>query len=59
MIAHVIKKSSKGPKTEMSLKSLPGVPHKGSRALAKLHKQRRSVARAYGGVLTHDEVRER
>mmetsp|Transcript_17741 Transcript_17741/g.15658 ORF Transcript_17741/g.15658 Transcript_17741/m.15658 type:complete len:81 (+) Transcript_17741:186-428(+) len=43
----------------MSKASLPGVKHLGSRALKKLAKSKRSVARPYGGVINHSECRER
>mmetsp|Transcript_6256 Transcript_6256/g.4720 ORF Transcript_6256/g.4720 Transcript_6256/m.4720 type:complete len:93 (+) Transcript_6256:31-309(+) len=40
-------------------KRLPGLPRKTTQKFGRLTRTKRTVARAYGGVLSHADVRER
>eukprot|EP00996_Jenningsia_fusiforme_P002049 NODE_2894_length_1094_cov_614.673684_g2655_i0.p1 GENE.NODE_2894_length_1094_cov_614.673684_g2655_i0~~NODE_2894_length_1094_cov_614.673684_g2655_i0.p1 ORF type:complete len:117 (+),score=20.34 NODE_2894_length_1094_cov_614.673684_g2655_i0:70-420(+) len=61
LVVHYRKKRDRGPKTPKSLghKPIPGIPH--MRAMDRHRAKHRllTVSRAYGGVLTHDIVRDR
>eukprot|EP01001_Neometanema_parovale_P001047 NODE_11182_length_559_cov_624.880734_g10900_i0.p1 GENE.NODE_11182_length_559_cov_624.880734_g10900_i0~~NODE_11182_length_559_cov_624.880734_g10900_i0.p1 ORF type:complete len:127 (-),score=29.05 NODE_11182_length_559_cov_624.880734_g10900_i0:119-499(-) len=55
------KKGSKGPRTPATLghKKIAGIKHMSAMERANAKKKDLTVSRAYGGVLTHDLVRER
>jgi len=59
LVAQYIAKRAKGPVCAETGKSLPGIPHLTTQKLGRLHKTKRTVARAYGGVLSGPVVRDR
>mmetsp|Transcript_34158 Transcript_34158/g.61205 ORF Transcript_34158/g.61205 Transcript_34158/m.61205 type:complete len:119 (-) Transcript_34158:768-1124(-) len=61
LVVQYRKKLSKGPMTPASLgsKPIPGIKHLRTMERKRARHRELTVSRAYGGVLTHDLVRER
>jgi large subunit ribosomal protein L34e len=59
LVAHYLKKRANGPRCAESGKPLAGIPHIKTEQLKRLPKNRRTVARAYGGVLSPNVLKER
>nr|AGM32239.1 ribosomal protein L34e [Coptotermes formosanus] len=59
LVAHYLKKRSNGMKCEKTGKIIHGIPHIQTKKLRKLKKNQRTVARAYGGKLTGEVVKEK
>jgi large subunit ribosomal protein L34e len=58
-VAHYLKKRANGPRCAETGKPLAGIPHIKTEQLKRLPKNRRTVARAYGGVLSGSVLKER
>lgn len=59
LVAQYIKKRAKGMICAETGKPLAGIPHLDTHKLAALPKNRRTVARPYGGVYCGDVVKDR
>jgi large subunit ribosomal protein L34e len=58
-VAQYLTKRAKGPRCAETGKPLAGIPHLTTQKLKRLPKNQRTVARAYGGVLSGPVVRDR
>merc|ERR1712093_648182 len=61
LVAHYVDKRSKGPQTAIttSTQRLGGLKKMRNAKYGRLDKHERRVSRAYGGVLTHTELKQR
>jgi large subunit ribosomal protein L34e len=59
LVAQYLGKRAKGPRCAETGKALPGIPHLTTQKLKRLTRNKRTVARAYGGVLSGPVVRDR
>jgi large subunit ribosomal protein L34e len=59
LVAHYLVKRAKGPRCAITGKSLPGIPHITTQKIKRLRKTKRTVSRAYGGVLSASVVKDR
>jgi large subunit ribosomal protein L34e len=59
LVAHYISKRSKGQMCAETGKNLPGIPHITTEKLRLLPRNKRTVARPYGGALSGPVLRDR
>jgi large subunit ribosomal protein L34e len=59
LVAQYLVKRAKGPRCADTGKPLAGIPHLTTQKLKRLPKNKRTVARPYGGVLSGPVVRDR